>query len=110
MTTGRLEREHRAGHIVQATLRSAMLRFYERHNGAIASWNEAHPGKSRSLIPDFSPKLFRSSMASAHYPASQGDIMAAKAVLDRKSVVSGKSVSVRVDIGGRCILKKKNNI
>src|SRR3546814_13645181 len=26
--------------------------------------------------------------------------------LDRKSVVSGKSVSVRVDLGGRCIIKK----
>src|SRR3546814_19635558 len=28
-------------------------------------------------------------------------------VLDRKSVVSGKSVSVRVDLGGRRIIKKK---
>src|SRR3546814_14139283 len=28
---------------------------------------------------------------------------------DRKSVVSGKSVSVRVDLVGRRILKKKNN-
>src|SRR3546814_9438314 len=28
---------------------------------------------------------------------------------DRKSVVSGKSVSVRVDLGGRRIIKKKNN-
>src|SRR3546814_15547686 len=28
--------------------------------------------------------------------------------LDRKSVVSGKSVSVRVDLGGRSIIKKKN--
>src|SRR3546814_14565267 len=27
--------------------------------------------------------------------------------LDRKSVVSGKGWSVRVDLGGRCILKKK---
>src|SRR3546814_12162868 len=27
---------------------------------------------------------------------------------DRKSVVSGKSVSVRVDVGGRRIYKKKN--
>src|SRR3546814_8847654 len=27
---------------------------------------------------------------------------------DRKSVVEGKSVSVRVDIGGRSIIKKKN--
>src|SRR3546814_17228197 len=31
------------------------------------------------------------------------------AVADRKSVVSGKSVSVRVGLGGRRILKKKNN-
>src|SRR3546814_19372803 len=30
------------------------------------------------------------------------------AALDRKSVVSGKSVSVRVDLGGRSIIKKKN--
>src|SRR3546814_17717712 len=28
---------------------------------------------------------------------------------DRKSVVSGKSVSVRVDLGGRRHIKKKNN-
>src|SRR3546814_13625938 len=28
---------------------------------------------------------------------------------DRKSVVSGKSVSVRVDLGGRLILKKKKD-
>src|SRR3546814_14934989 len=28
---------------------------------------------------------------------------------DRKSVVTGKSVSVRVDLGGRSILKKKNH-
>src|SRR3546814_15210663 len=29
---------------------------------------------------------------------------------DRKSVVSGKSVSVRVDLGGRRILKKKKKL
>src|SRR3546814_20622567 len=31
------------------------------------------------------------------------------ALIDRKSVVKGKSVSVRVDLGGRRIIKKKNN-
>src|SRR3546814_14191386 len=31
-------------------------------------------------------------------------------VADRKSVVSGKSVSVRVDLGGRRLIKQKNNI
>src|SRR3546814_14288566 len=30
--------------------------------------------------------------------------------IDRKSVVSGKGVSVRVDLGGRRIIKKKNEI
>src|SRR3546814_20191422 len=29
---------------------------------------------------------------------------------DRKSVVSGKSVSVSVDLGGRCIIKKKKSM
>lgn len=88
MTTGRNEREHNAGQIAQATLRWAMLRFYERQNAAIASWNEAHPEERRPLLPDFSPKLFRSSMASAHYTASQGDIMAAKAVLNHADVAT----------------------
>src|SRR3546814_12770815 len=34
----------------------------------------------------------------------------AKERTDRKSVVEGKSVSVRVDLGGRRIIKKKKNI
>src|SRR3546814_16085641 len=34
----------------------------------------------------------------------------AKQILDRKSVVEGKSVSVRVDLGGRRIHNKKNKI
>src|SRR3546814_12643954 len=40
------------------------------------------------------------------------DVLAAALVLhqaDRKSVVEGKSVSVRVDLGGRRIIKKKTN-
>src|SRR3546814_19184115 len=33
-----------------------------------------------------------------------------RGIADRKSVVSGKSVSVRVDLGGRRIIKKNKNI
>src|SRR3546814_13772320 len=33
-----------------------------------------------------------------------------RAAGDRKSVVSGKSVSVRVDLGGRRIIKKKTKV
>src|SRR3546814_14325012 len=44
------------------------------------------------------------------YPGIQRTVAIAVApgrALDRKSVVSGKSVSVRVDLGGRGIIKKK---
>src|SRR3546814_16584732 len=37
------------------------------------------------------------------------EMIAVRADQDRKSVVSGKSVSVRVDLGGRRILKKTKN-
>src|SRR3546814_15763052 len=35
--------------------------------------------------------------------------VADSALIDRKSVVAGKSVSVRVDLGGRRIIKKKKH-
>src|SRR3546814_19420284 len=47
-----------------------------------------------------------------HYPQYfyQGaDFRPADELRDRKSVVEGKSVSVRVDLGGRRILKNKTN-
>src|SRR3546814_20948614 len=36
------------------------------------------------------------------------DVERIEVLRDRKSVVSGKSVSVRVELGGRRIIKKKN--
>src|SRR3546814_17489347 len=39
--------------------------------------------------------------------AGDGPAVRTPAQLDRKSVVKGKSVSVRVDLGGRRIIKKK---
>src|SRR3546814_19717516 len=45
------------------------------------------------------------------YPEVRLNVIAdSSETLDRKSVVSGKSGSVRVDIGGRCIIKKKKKI
>src|SRR3546814_11948468 len=43
-------------------------------------------------------------------PTTEGEATANYISRDRKSVVSGKSVSVRVDIGGRRIIKKKKKI
>src|SRR3546814_19531375 len=44
-------------------------------------------------------------------PGAPIDAMPVNSVcrVDRKSVVSGKSVSVRVDLGGRRIIQKNNN-
>src|SRR3546814_13062276 len=44
-----------------------------------------------------------------HSPPSPGRRHPCVADRDRKSVVSGKSVSVRVDLGGRRIIKKKKH-
>src|SRR3546814_19935288 len=54
--------------------------------------------------PDQPQKSFRlaQGVASFHQFQPRGCF-----VIDRKSVVSGKSVSVRVDLGGRRIIKKK---
>src|SRR3546814_18759407 len=42
-------------------------------------------------------------------PVRTGAVDQRRRALDRKSVVSGKRVSVRVDLGGRRILKKKKH-
>src|SRR3546814_17385129 len=43
------------------------------------------------------------------YPRAVEDVLEAHPGVDRKSVVWGKSVSVRVDLGGLRILTKKTN-
>src|SRR3546814_15058107 len=56
------------------------------------------PSRRRRHLPyvlDLQPRLGDQAPDAAPYPA------------DRKSVVSGKSVSVRVDLGGRRIIKKQ---
>src|SRR3546814_20881994 len=52
--------------------------------------------------------ILGSSLFGAHMAALMGLPYAFASHFDRKSVVSGKSVSVRVDLGGRRIIKKKN--
>src|SRR3546814_12762706 len=58
--------------------------------GAMVSTN--HPEIFPITVPDFAATLVNVHAGPA----------------DRKSVVEGKSVSVRVDLGGRRIVKKKN--
>src|SRR3546814_11322058 len=50
----------------------------------------------------------RAAAGEAAFRLALTQLVAFRQVLDRKSVVEGKSVSGRVDIGGRRIIKKKN--
>src|SRR3546814_18353151 len=55
--------------------------------------------------PHREPQISPVNCPGQNYAATLGGT----AQIDRKSVVSGKSVSVRVDLGGRRIIKKKKN-
>ncbi|MDX8535942.1 hypothetical protein RFM41_33795 [Mesorhizobium sp. VK25A] len=79
---------HLAGVIRWETLALAICRFIVRSNERIEAWNAAHPERPRRLLPDFSAGLFRGSVATAHYEASEGDILAPKAVLNHVSVAT----------------------
>src|SRR3546814_19886618 len=71
----------------------------------------ARSGAATEIRPDLQSRLCGLALAlsgeSRTHPAHQRDRHQAA---DRKSVVSGKSVSVRVDLGGRRIIKKKKKI
>src|SRR3546814_11335716 len=84
--------------------------------------NSSCPGKRTVSTRKRSPRTSRSASAHAKRCATRAPSSTAgncapstsrrsgndrKRTLDRKSVVEGKSVSVRVDLGGRRIIKKK---
>lgn len=79
---------HLAGVIAWDALKYAIERFIVQSNERIAAWNAAHAERPWREVPDFSAGLFRGSVATAHYEASEGDILAPKAVLNHTSVAT----------------------
>src|SRR3546814_14473660 len=74
----------------------------EAANPAMAPWRLS----AESCAPACCLVVGRTSRPAAFaHPAATGMVVAP----DRKSVVEGKSVSVRVDLGGRRFIKKQNN-
>src|SRR3546814_18489018 len=75
-------------------LRRAMATF--KHTGGVSKFKEKliTGMVERGYTAEFAEKTFRQLEGFGSY--------------DRKSVVEGKSVSVRVDLGGRRIIKQKN--
>src|SRR3546814_16206269 len=66
---------------------------------------EASTGNVRGIIDSLSKVIAAIEVAGVELI---GENSASPAGGDRKSVVEGKRVSVRVDLGGRSIIKKKN--
>lgn len=74
------------GVIGNHTLDAGIRRFIARSNQSIAAWNTAHPEQLRSPMRAFAPVMFRGSVATEHYHAAGGDILAAQAILNHARV------------------------
>src|SRR3546814_16643633 len=84
---------------------SDLLDAFERIGARISvACNSAIAERYPELVADIVAKGHE---IIAHSTDMNGTIASTLPVEDRKSVVSGKSVSVRVKLGGRRIIKKK---
>jgi hypothetical protein len=81
----RRTRRGRTEVIDHSTLRHAVDRFIARANDRIDIWNAEHPDNPRSRIKRFMPVLFRGSVATEHYRATGGDVLAAQTILNHAS-------------------------
>src|SRR3546814_12510724 len=81
------------------------------HAGRQEGDGAGREGRQQPDVRDLQPRRLQplSSLASRSHCFARALLMTCCNVLDRKSVVSGKSGSVRVDLGGRRIVKKKTN-
>ncbi|MBF5088481.1 site-specific integrase [Novosphingobium sp. NBM11] len=88
--TGAPQRQHGspAGLISFSTLLGRLDRFIKGANRRIAKWNLDHPDRPRRSLPRFSPGQLRGSVATQHYLASGGDLLATAAILNHRDPVT----------------------
>lgn len=88
LTTSRY-RQHDApaGSIPYSTLSGRIGQFIESANKRIAEWNRDHPDRPRRTLPSFAPGQLRGSVATQHYLASGGDLLATAAILNHRDPV-----------------------
>ncbi|BCH20021.1 hypothetical protein [Mesorhizobium sp. L-2-11] len=72
--------------IPMGTLHKGVKRFIDRANARIAIWNRAAPERRREPLPDFAAAFLRGSAATRVYTASQGDLIAAQALLNHARI------------------------
>jgi integrase len=68
--------------VPEGTLSQGVKQFISRSNARIAIWNKAAPERPRAPIPGFAAAFLRGSIATEHYKASGGDIVAVQEVLN----------------------------
>ncbi|MBA4090275.1 MAG: site-specific integrase [Sphingobium sp.] len=88
LTTSRYRSHDKpAGLIPYATLSAHFGRFIDLTNKRIAEWNRDHPDRPRRALPHFAPGQLRGSVATLHYLASGGDLLATAAILNHRDPV-----------------------
>ena len=72
--------------VSMSTLGKGIKKFIDRANDRIAIWNRAAPERWREPLPDFAAAFLRGSAATQVYTASQGDLIAAQALLNHARI------------------------
>jgi hypothetical protein len=72
--------------VSMSTLGKGIKKFIDRANARIAIWNRAAPERWREPLPDFAAAFLRGSAATQVYTASQGDLIAAQALLNHARI------------------------
>ena len=72
--------------VSMSTLGKGIKKFIDRANVRIAIWNRAAPERWREPLPDFAAAFLRGSAATQVYTASQGDLIAAQALLNHARI------------------------
>ena len=72
--------------VAMSTLGAGVKKFIGRANDRIAVWNRAAPERRREPLPDFAAAFLRGSAATQVYTASQGDLIAAQALLNHARI------------------------
>jgi hypothetical protein len=80
------EKTGKVGLVPLGTLRGVIRRFISHANTRIAIWNRAAPERRREPLPQFAAAFLRGSAATQVYTASQGDLIAAQALLNHARI------------------------
>ncbi|MBB4152013.1 site-specific integrase [Sphingobium scionense] len=86
-TSQHRQHDKTAGLMPYSTLSGRIDLFIKHANKRIAEWNREHPDRPRRPLPSFAPGQLRGSVATQHYLASGGDLLATAAILNHRDPV-----------------------